>query len=157
MQRRLVVIFIRGGALTRKATILITSLGLIDVGVACFFAGFAFSDYLSDQPSKESSSETEPAENRLTSNRDAEECAPHDKRSSETMAPALLRQSRAAAVYGAICHSEMQRCRQKLTDIQTWCNPYCQDELSECREQLTDVQSSPREDEFLYYPQLVLR
>jgi hypothetical protein len=133
--------------MSTKATVLITALGVINIGLACFFVGTVVSDRraardsgISDQEDKSDGSDRSDASDSTGSS-----CEPCRESRPTQLPQALLAQ--ASANWGeALCRSEVGKYKQMLEDIQHWCNPYCQDELEVCQYLLTSAYPATHRD-----------
>jgi len=140
-----------------KVSILITALLAINVGIASFFIGFQVSEGLndnSDPPKTNTDSDSQNFFNHSNHDENRRYCPP--KNSSVTDS-AIFMQSRAIAMYRVLHDSQIEKCKQNLQDIQTWCNPYCQDELNECRNQQVSLHPLSIDNDDFFKTHLILR
>jgi hypothetical protein len=142
---------------TSKAAILLSALGAINVGLACFFVVTVVSDHRGDEPREPSATSqvAKRSSDRAARVSTAGDSCPHQR---PVVVPRVLPQrADYSAGLAAICRSEVGRYQQMLEDIQSWCNPYCQDELEECKLVLTNLSSTTYPEHLPGGVELVLR
>jgi hypothetical protein len=119
--------------LTTKAAILLTTLGVLNAGIAGVFVGTVLLEEGEDE-ARVTRIESE-QEHRI-SRRPAPVnagCAPCSK-CRPVVVPVPPSAASCEMACSAVREAEEDRCAQKLEDIQGWCNPYCQEQLDECRQ-----------------------
>jgi hypothetical protein len=120
--------------LTTKAAILLTTLGVLNAGIAAVFVGTVILEDSENTP-QISEARVESSRNRGSHHAPVTSgCAPCP-RCRPVVVPRLPASGAACEITcSSLCGSEIDRYKQMLEDIQHWCNPYCQEQLDECRQ-----------------------
>lgn len=129
--------------MSTKAAILLTTLGILNAGIAYVFVGTVLSENRgNDSRIGEAPPVVDHVETRhrqpLTSS-----CAPCPK-CRPVVVPRLPQpQAAREMTCAAVCEEKIDRYQQMLEDIQKWCNPHCEEQLADCRQLVSHRYSDP--------------
>lgn len=124
--------------MSTKAAVLLTTLGVLNAGIACVFVGTVLSQtHENDSLIAEEPRAVDQVETRhrrpLTSG-----CSPCPKCRPVVIPRLPPPQAAREFTRAAACEGKIESYQQMIEDIQKWCNPHCEEQLHACRQTLHD-------------------